>query len=74
MIVFADLLRLLSENGWSTYRLRAEHMISSGTIDRIRARMSISTETVNTICRLCGCQPGDILSYVPDPEEGEEQE
>ena len=71
MIVFADLLRLLSEHGWSTYRLRAEHVISSGTIDRIRAHMSISTETINTICRLCNCQPGDIISYEPDPKEEE---
>ena len=68
MIVFSDILKLLSENGWSTYRLRRENEIGSGTIDRIRKGQSISTDTVDTICRLCRCQPGDIMSYKEDGE------
>ena len=71
MIVFHDLLKKLSANGWSAARLQRERQISNGTIIRIRAGMSVSTETINTICRLCHCQPGDLMSYKPDPEEGE---
>lgn len=68
MIVFNNILGMLSDNGWSTYRLRKEKQISSGTIDRLRAYQSISTDTVNTICKLCHCQPGDIMRYEEDEE------
>lgn len=71
MIRFEDPLKKLSDSGWSTYRLQKERQISNGTISRLRAGQSISTDTLDTICRLCQCQPGDILSYVPDPEERE---
>lgn len=66
MIVFSDVLKLLSANGWSTYRLIKEKKISNGTIVRLRAKQSVSTDTIGTICELCGCQPGDILKYEPD--------
>ena len=69
MIVFCDILEKLSENGWSSYRLRKEKVISNGTIDRIRAGKSISTETIDKICSLCDCQPGEIMKYVKDGEE-----
>lgn len=66
MIIFVDVLKLLSDSGWSTYRLRKEKIISSGTIDRLRAKQSVSTETIDTICRLCNCQPADIMTYKKD--------
>lgn len=73
MIVFDDVLKRLSDNGWSTYRLRKEKQISNGTIDRLRAKQSVSTDTIDVICRLCHCQPGDIISYVDTPEEVERE-
>ena len=33
---------------------------------------AIRFSTLNEICRVLDCQPGDILEYVPDPEEKEE--
>lgn len=68
MIRFHNMLGLLSESGWSTYRLIKEKQISSGTITRIRAGMSVSTDTIDTICRLCNCQPGDLMEYVPEKD------
>lgn len=68
MIKFVDILGLLKEHGWSTYRLQKERVIPNGVIIRIRAGKPITTETVNTICRLCQCQPGDLMSYVEEQE------
>lgn len=31
---------------------------------------AVKLETLNKICRILDCQPGDILEYVPDGEEG----
>jgi len=71
MIVFVDILQLLSKNGWSTYRLIKERRISNATISRLRAHMSVSTDTIGKICSLCHCQPGDLMSWVPDGKAGE---
>ena len=71
MIVFDHPLKLLSDHGWSTYRLQKERKISNGTIARLRAGLSVSTDTIGTICELCDCQPGDIISYVREGREGE---
>lgn len=30
---------------------------------------AIKLETLNKICRILDCQPGDILEYVPDTEK-----
>jgi len=69
MIVFVDILKLLSESGWSTYRLRKEKKISSGSIDRIRNGQSLSSDTIGKICQLCNCQPGDIMKYEREEDE-----
>ena len=30
---------------------------------------AVKLETLNKICKILDCQPGDILEYVPDPEK-----
>lgn len=63
--------------------MATRHM-SSGTlaerIDLTNANLSILKNnkakairfsTLDALCRELGCQPGDILEYVPDEKEGE---
>lgn len=71
MIVFGPIMKMLSENGWSSYRLRNEKVIPEGTLSRIRSGRPITTSTIDTLCRLCRCQPGDLISYVPELEKEE---
>lgn len=33
---------------------------------------AVRFSTLEAICRALDCQPGDIITYVPDNEEGEE--
>lgn len=35
---------------------------------------AIRFNTLNNICRILDCMPGDILEYVPDPEEHPSEE
>lgn len=68
MIVYKDILRRLSDAGWSTYRLQKERQLPNSVIIQLRAGKPITTRTLDTVCRLLDCQPGDILAYVPDEQ------
>lgn len=70
MIVYDQILQRLSDAGWSQYRLLKERQLGNGTITRIRLGQSISTDTLDVICRLCECQPGDLIHF----EDGERNE
>jgi DNA-binding Xre family transcriptional regulator len=73
MIVFAPILKMLLDHGWSSYRLRQERILPEGTLSRLRSGLPITTTTIDTICRLCHCQPGDLITYRPDPETKEQE-
>lgn len=59
-----DILEVLKEKGYTTYRLRKDKIIGESQIQKIRDGELASKETLNTICKLLNCQPGDILEYV----------
>jgi len=63
MIVYKDILKKLSDAGYSSYRIKKEGILPGSTIDRIRNGEPINTSTLDTICKLCECQPGDLLSW-----------
>lgn len=63
MIVFHDVLKLLSEHGWSSYKLVKEQVFGNRTIQRLRTGEPINTTTIDKICELCDCQPADIMHY-----------
>lgn len=73
MIVFGPIMKMLADHGWTSYRLRKEKVLPEGTLSRLRTGQPVTTATIDTVCRLCHCQPGDILSYVPDQTEKEQE-
>ena len=65
-----DILDALKRIGFTTYKIRKDKIIGEAQMQKIRTGELASKETLNTICRLLDCQPGDILEYVPDtPDE-----
>lgn len=70
MIVFEDIMEMLSRRGWSSYRLRNEKILSESIMTRLRSKESITTNTIDKLCELLDCQPGDLIHYVPN-EQGE---
>ena len=65
-----DILDALKRIGFTTYKIRKDKIIGEAQMQKIRTGEIASKETLNTICRLLDCQPGDILEYVPDtPDE-----
>ena len=61
-----DILEALKAQGYSTYRIRKEKLIGEAQIQKIRTGYIVSKDTLNTICRLLNCQPGDIIEYIAD--------
>ena len=61
-ISFAPLRRYLTDHGISYYRL-ANEGIDPATLQRIRHDRPVPTETLGKLCRLLGCQPGELIEY-----------
>ena len=61
-----DILEALKEKGYTSYKIRKNKIIGEAQMQKIRTGEIASKETLNTICRLLDCQPGDILEYIPD--------
>ena len=69
IIYKVDILAALKDQGLTTYKLRKEKLLSEDTIQRIRENSSsVNLRTINRLCRLLNCQPGDIMEYVPDKD------
>lgn len=61
-----NVLSVLKEKGYSTYRLRSEKLFSESTIQKFRNNIPVSWENLEMLCKLLGCQPNDILEYEKD--------
>ena len=69
MIKFDKLNQLMKQKGIKKYYLR-QNGISPAIVDKMLSNGDISTVTLNKVCALLDCQPGDIMEYVPDDSKG----
>ncbi len=68
MISYAPLWRTMKAQGATTYTLQIKGEISSSTVRRLKAGESVSTNTLDALCRILGCELTDIVEYLPDGE------
>lgn len=61
-----NVLALLKNNGYTTYKLRKEKILGESTLQKMRTNILLSWAELNTVCTLLNCQPGDILEFIPD--------
>lgn len=71
MIVYDRLWKTMKERGISQYKLLKEYNFSSGTLDKLRKNASITTYTIETLCKILDCRIEDIAEYIPDEETEE---
>ena len=64
-ISFRPMREYMAKNSISYYRLGNEG-IDSNTLQRIRHDKPITTATIDKLCRIMNCQPGDLIEYIPD--------
>ena len=68
MISYAPLWRTMEQQGATTYTLQVKGQISSSTVRRLKNGESVSTNTLDALCKVLRCDLKDVISYVPDPE------
>lgn len=61
-----DILAALKEKGYSQNRIRSEKLIGQSYLTQLRHGELVSWKTIETICKLLNCQPGDILEYTSE--------
>jgi len=64
-----DILKALSEKGFTSTRMRKEKIMSEATMQNLRKGKGITTDTINTICIILRCQPSDIIEITPTDDE-----
>lgn len=64
-----DVISELSKRGYTTTKIRKDKLISEATLTKIRKGENINTTTLNSLCIMLRCQPGDILEVIPTDEE-----
>lgn len=67
MISFAPLFKTMKEKNISSYRLE-KLGFSRATYYSIQQGNSISTNTVNQLCKLLKCEVSDIMEYIDEDE------
>ena len=64
-----DVIAALKEAGYNTTRIRKEKIMGEAMLQKIRSGQMVSWATLETICDLLGCQPGDLLEYIKEAPE-----
>ena len=71
MISYDGLWEVMKEKGITQYALIKKHNVSPAQITRLKRNESVSTHTIDSFCRILGCEVGDIMRYIPDEKERE---
>ena len=64
-----DVLAALKEKGYNTNKIRTEGLLSQSTLQKFRNQQGVSWENLEILCRLLDCQPGELIEYVNEPLE-----
>jgi len=66
VISYAPLWETMKKRSATTYTLQVKGGISSSTIRRLKAGESVSTNTLEALCKILECELQDIVEYLPD--------
>jgi repressor LexA len=64
---YSKLFALMKANGISTYRIRKDNIISQSTLQKLREGKNVTTDAIETLCKVLNCQPGDLMELDNTP-------
>lgn len=71
-ISYNKLFELMEQKKIKKYHLRQQG-IHAVVMDKLVKNKNVDISTIDRLCRLLDCQPGDILEYIPDGGEPSDQ-
>ena len=60
-----NVLAELKAAGYNTSTIRRDKLMGEAMLQKLRSGQMVSWATMETICELLKCQPGDLVEYVP---------
>lgn len=80
MIYKVNVIQELKKAGYNTSRIRKENIFGQQTMQKMRQGIVVYGTTLEKLCELLHCQPGDLLEYRnvnqsddPEPDPTEQQ-
>ena len=71
-ISYKRLFDLLEKNRWTTYRIRKEKLMGQGTLTALKnGTGGLDSKTIAKLCKVLKCQPGDLMEYIQDETEND---
>lgn len=64
-IIYRKLFEILEQKQIKKYHLRQQG-IHAAVMDKLVKNKNVDISTIDKLCKLLDCQPGDILEYTPD--------
>ena len=61
MFSYGPLWETLKEKNITQYQLIKDYRFSTGTLDALRKIKSVTSYTIEMLCLILDCQPGDIM-------------
>ena len=59
---------MLKDKGFSSYKIRQEKLFSQTTIQQIREGKVVCIKSIEKLCEILNCQPGDLIEYKKESE------
>lgn len=66
-----DVLQTLKDNGYNTTRIKREKIFNAYAVQKFRTNESVTWETLEKLCSVLKCQPGDIIEYTDEIDGAE---
>lgn len=66
MLSYAPLWETMKKQSATTYTLQVKGQVSSSTIRRMKAGESVSTNTIDALCKLLDCSIHEVIQFIPE--------
>ena len=72
-VSYERLFELMKHKGIKKIDLRNVYGINPKTVNSLVNNKSVTVDTIMQLCEILGCQPGDIMAYIPESNTEEEE-
>lgn len=70
-ISYNRLFTLLEQHNIKKIDLRTIYGFNPKTVDSLAKNKSVTVDTLIKLCEILSCQPGDLMEYIPDESQEE---